>query len=564
MGVSYSTADRVADRMSLRMWARWALIGLFSAVLAACGGGGGGGSGGGSVAPTGFFTATPQSGSAPLVVAFDATSSTAGSGSITQYNWNFGDNTSGTGVTASHTYTAAGTYTASLTVRNSKGANSTPVTRTITVAAPTGTVAVTVTDAFNTPVANVAIQVSIGGSNYTGTTGTNGIATITAVPTGSATVNATLPGFITPAAKTVTVAANATASTSFQLVRVTEAAGGFITAQAAPGGIVAPNTALTFDLTVIVIDKNGVPIPDLTSSAFSLRPCTYAAAAGNTPATECVRGTTSSYNQGSLVGSVLAIPGGQRQSFSASLMIDQSGSIKTSDPTNARIFATKEFLTTVTPNASYADEVRLSAFASSTPGTAVLIPQEPISYLGSKTNDGTTLFSALDTLAGKEQGDSPVYRVLDTEIRRLRSDPTTAAGRAIVMFTDGQDQDTFCTDSGFNTEPLCRAAIIALANQTPKVDIFTVGLSNQINAEALAALSEGGNGYFLFAENAAQLIPIYQSLGALLSKSQPTYKMRWTINSASTGLFVTNSTVLGTLQITVPSSTVSLPFAIRL
>jgi len=562
MGVSFSTADRGAAPAGLRNWARWVLISLFSVMLAACGGGGGGGSGGGSVAPTGFFTATPQSGSAPLAVSFDATSSTAGSGTLTQYNWNFGDNSSGTGVTVSHTYTAAGTYTASLTVKNSKGATSTAVTRTITVAAPTGTVAVTVTDAFSTPVPNVAIQVSIGGSNYTGTTGANGVATITGVPTGSATVNATLAGFVTPTAKTVTVAANTTASTSFQLMRVTEAAGGFITAQAVPGGVVSPNTALTFDLTVIVIDKNGVPIPDLTGSAFSLKPCAYTAATPSAAAVECVRGTTASYNQGSLVGSVLAIPGGTRQSFYATLLIDQSGSIKTSDPTNARIFATKEFLNTVTSNGAFPDEAELAAFAASVQGAPALIPSEPVSYFG-KTTNGSTLFGALDSLAGKESGNSPIYRALDQVIDRMR-DPVTgatnAAGRAIVLFTDGQDQDTFCT----NGEAACRAAIIAKANQLPKVDIFTVGLSNQINAEALAALSEGGNGYFLFAENAAQLIPIYQSLGALLSKSQPTYKMRWTINSASTGLFVTNSTVLGTLQITLPSSTVTLPFAIRL
>jgi len=45
--------------------------------------------------------------------------------SITSYLWNFGDGSTGTGLTASHSYTQAQTYSATLTVTNSDGGTNT-------------------------------------------------------------------------------------------------------------------------------------------------------------------------------------------------------------------------------------------------------------------------------------------------------------------------------------------------------------------------------------------------------------------------------------------------------
>ncbi|MGY1809659.1 PKD domain-containing protein [Blastococcus sp. SYSU D00669] len=57
-----------------------------------------------------------------LTVAFDASASTDGDGTVASYAWSFGDGATGTGATASHTYGATGTYTAVLTVTDDKGA----------------------------------------------------------------------------------------------------------------------------------------------------------------------------------------------------------------------------------------------------------------------------------------------------------------------------------------------------------------------------------------------------------------------------------------------------------
>jgi len=80
--------------------------------------------------PTARLTATPRSGDVPLVVAFDgSTSSDLDAGDTLTYVWNFGDGTpplTTTGPTTSHSYTAAGSFTATLTVRDNRGGVSTP------------------------------------------------------------------------------------------------------------------------------------------------------------------------------------------------------------------------------------------------------------------------------------------------------------------------------------------------------------------------------------------------------------------------------------------------------
>ena len=86
--------------------------------------------------PVASFTANPPSGEAPLTVGFDAAASTDPDGTSLSYYWDYGDTTSGSGLTASHTYTIANTYTVMLTVTDIDGSTDT-ATSTVTVSAPT-------------------------------------------------------------------------------------------------------------------------------------------------------------------------------------------------------------------------------------------------------------------------------------------------------------------------------------------------------------------------------------------------------------------------------------------
>jgi PKD repeat protein len=75
----------------------------------------------GNQPPTASATATPTSGKAPLVVAFTGSGSDT-DGTIVSYAWTFGDGGTSNAQNPSHTYQAAGNYTATLTVTDNAGA----------------------------------------------------------------------------------------------------------------------------------------------------------------------------------------------------------------------------------------------------------------------------------------------------------------------------------------------------------------------------------------------------------------------------------------------------------
>ena len=81
----------------------------------------------GSNPPTARFTAKPSYGNSPLTVVFDASLSSAVDGTIAVYAWNFGDDTTGSGVMISHTFTATATtnFTVTLTVTDNSGSTGT-------------------------------------------------------------------------------------------------------------------------------------------------------------------------------------------------------------------------------------------------------------------------------------------------------------------------------------------------------------------------------------------------------------------------------------------------------
>ena len=104
-----------------------------------------------NVAPTASFEATPGL----LTVDVDGGGSADSDGTIASYEWNFGDSTTGSGVTATHTYATAGTYTVSLTVTDDGGATAV-TSKAVTIQAPPPNVPPTA--AFTTAITNLDIE----------------------------------------------------------------------------------------------------------------------------------------------------------------------------------------------------------------------------------------------------------------------------------------------------------------------------------------------------------------------------------------------------------------------
>ncbi len=85
--------------------------------------------------PVAVISATPASAYAPVTVSVSAAGSSDPDGTIAGVALNFGDGSSTSGLTASHTYSNAGVYTLTATVTDSRGASSSAST-TVTVKAP--------------------------------------------------------------------------------------------------------------------------------------------------------------------------------------------------------------------------------------------------------------------------------------------------------------------------------------------------------------------------------------------------------------------------------------------
>jgi hypothetical protein len=74
--------------------------------------------------PEACFERNPAVGNAPMTVTFNASCTTDADGGPLTYHWDFGDGTTGTGVTTSHTYYWADYFNITLTVTDPTGASS--------------------------------------------------------------------------------------------------------------------------------------------------------------------------------------------------------------------------------------------------------------------------------------------------------------------------------------------------------------------------------------------------------------------------------------------------------
>jgi hypothetical protein len=416
-----------------------------------------------------------------------------------------------------------------------------------------GVVEVTVKDAFGAPVAGATVQGPLGVSQ----TDAQGIALVPLdSPNGTSTVTISRETF---ADKSVTATSTTGQVNEVAVIldRTTSPAGGSLTSRSGFLPVVnATANEMTFEIELVLVDGDSRPIENLNGANFALRACTP------DPANEridCVRGADANADRAytpatSAPAASVQVPGGPVRPYAAALLLDQSGSILASDPTAARLFSAKAFLSGLGAD----DQALLAAFSG---GPGAIIPTPPLTTYGPFRDraSGPTYFPTLDSLVPLVGGNTPLYDSLDELRQRVVSDASLPAGltKAVVLFTDGED--TIC-----GSPEACRARreqSIQGANDN-QMRLFTIGLSSGVDVAALGELANRTGGAFLYADNAEQLLPLYGSLGRLLSLSLPTYRLRWTIQADSPDVFRPGYTLLGRVQVSAGPNTFNVPFMV--
>ncbi len=360
----------------------------------------------------------------------------------------------------------------------------------------------------------------------------------------------------------VTVTANTTTSLDVTLERVTSATGGVLTTSSPIAVVSDGGRTLEFSIQVVVVNERSEAITGLLAPAFTLRACTPDAA---TAANDCLADTAGVVADAAytVLGPGAApsfeeVAGGAPQPYAAALMFDQSESISDNDPTDARLFSAKEFLKSL----GGSDVASVSAFADGI--TAGKLPVMPVTIFPVANpafdSNGENFFADLDSLATLEGGGTPLYEAICRVIDFTVAQAPAGVRRAAVVFTDGQD-DPLASTTGYS----CKTIEQAIAKtESTGVDIFSIGLSGEVDGLVLATLAEAGNGVFLFADDVTQLIPIYGSLGNLLSGSLTTYRLTYRISTEVAGTFQAGRSVRGTLSVNAATNPINMPFVVRI
>ncbi len=430
-------------------------------------------------------------------------------------------------------------------------------------ATPSGALRVTVSDAYGAEVADATVQATVGTAGATATTDAQGVALLlVSGAVGSASVSVSRDTFV-PQTVTATIADGQLTDLKVTLERATSAAGGSLTSRTSKGGslpIIYDGASMTFEIELVIVDGDSKPIVGLNEADFKLLPCKPDVA---TEKIDCVRSATANfddwgYTPVSVASAIAAVVDEEPyKPHAAALMLDQSASISGTDPTGARLYSAKAFL----KNLGEDDWILLSAFAGD-PGAKIVAPLTVYPSFRDSAS-APSYFPDLDSLAALVGGGTPLYSALDELRQAVVTDVSVPPeiAKSVVIFTDGDATD--CGDSPL-IDCRTRRQNSILAAKGDGLRIFTIGLSSDVNFEALGELANETGGAFLFAESAKQLIPLYGSVGRLLSLNLPTYRLRWTVQAdpTSTAIFQPGNALLGRVQVTTASGTFDVPFIV--
>ena len=282
-------------------------------------------------------------------------------------------------------------------------------------------------------------------------------------------------------------------------------------------------------------DRRGVPIDSLSAASVEVRDTTL-----NCPA---------SFGGPASVTVRLAAPqaltrtgGGAVQPYSAFLLLDQSGSVTSTDPSNSRISGAKQLY----ESASATDQLGLGYFPGSSGQFSYYMPIFGL--------DRSSMFGALDFLADRESGDTPLYDAAIGSLQLMTG--AAATGRkALVIFSDG--------DANGGTRTKAEALAAARSASIPIYSIVLDINSSITRTSDFVSLGVDSGGGVFFANDVGRLLGIYRSIGSLLSGAASTYSVTipYTATNGCPNTYgsVTSS---GSLRVNLPSGPVDLPFTV--
>jgi von Willebrand factor type A domain len=281
----------------------------------------------------------------------------------------------------------------------------------------------------------------------------------------------------------------------------------------------------TFTLDVHIVDATGNYLTNLNKNNFAIK--------------------DTSSNPYGMTFSLIDVKGGNKTAdkgdYSAFLLLDQSGSISSTDPNDLRIDASRIFLDALGRN----DQAALGSFTTSSlysyySGYTLLH--------GGFTNQGSKFYTSLDSLKNIiTKGGTPLYTSTEWAINYTAQKAPTK-NKVVVLFTDGENNGGSYKE---NTENLSRQK---------NIPIFTVGLSNGVNFDVLNSMALNTGGSFMWAKDAKQLISYFGTLGNLLRGNADYYTLTF---QATANSFYTNGTLLY-LQVTLPNGKKFLmPYIVR-
>jgi hypothetical protein len=384
----------------------------------------------------------------------------------------------------------------------------------------TGSLSVHVIDPFGGAIAGANVQLTGREGTRTLQTGSDGSASASDIAAGSTTVRAVHDGFDAGQQNVVVQPAQvADVRLTLQPQSLPSVSAGRSTVLSGVG-----TSTADFEVEVYAVAADGQPLA-LTPRDFTIADADTSFA-------------------GRLTFQQLAVTTANKAAlgdYSATMLLDQSGSIDSTDPADSRIQAAKIFMNALGPG----DFTLLSAFASgnSTLGNDVV-------YWGTFTHDGSSYFGQLDALADTVGGGTPLYKATVLMIDHAATTAPTS-NKAVVVFTDGED-----TDGSYDIDDIAREAT------TQGVRVFPVGLSSGTDTGVLAEIAQRTGGAAFWSTDARRLVSYYKTLGNILRGSATVYQTRWRM-TRSTGVFSSRGAITYGVSVNTPGGSGFAPFYLR-